>query len=61
MAARAIPVRRKKSVRTRKSQGFSPAHAARDQERIFILGLVHGARDLVALWRREKRTGETQP
>ena len=30
-------------------------------ERIFILGLVHGARDLVALWPREKRTGETQP
>jgi len=30
-------------------------------DRIFILGLVHGARDLAALWRREKRTGEPQP
>ena len=30
-------------------------------ERIFILGLLHDARDLVALWRRDKRTGETQP
>ena len=30
-------------------------------DKIFILGLVHGARDLAALWRREKRTGEPQP
>jgi toxin ParE1/3/4 len=30
-------------------------------EKILILGLVHGARDLAALWRREKRTGEPQP
>jgi len=30
-------------------------------ERVFIIGLVHGARDLVALWRREKRTGEREP
>lgn len=30
-------------------------------ERVFILGLVHGARDLAALWRREKRTGGPEP
>jgi hypothetical protein len=30
-------------------------------ERVFILGLVHGARDLAALWRQEKRTGEREP
>jgi plasmid stabilization system protein ParE len=30
-------------------------------DKIFILGLVHGTRDLAALWRREKRTGEPQP
>ncbi len=28
---------------------------------IFIIGLVHGARDLAALWRREKRPGEREP
>jgi len=30
-------------------------------ERVFIIGLVHGARDLAAMWRREKRTGEHEP
>jgi len=30
-------------------------------DEIFVLGLVHGARDLAALWRREKRTGGPQP
>jgi plasmid stabilization system protein ParE len=30
-------------------------------ERVFIVGLVHGARDLAAMWRREKRTGEHEP
>ena len=30
-------------------------------ERIFILGLVHGARDLMALWCQEKRTGLHEP
>jgi toxin ParE1/3/4 len=28
---------------------------------VFILGLVHGARDLAALWRREKRTLGHEP
>ncbi len=27
-------------------------------ERVFIIGLVHGARDLAAVWLRQKRTGE---
>jgi hypothetical protein len=30
-------------------------------DRVFIIGLVHGAHDLVALWRREKRPGEREP
>jgi hypothetical protein len=30
-------------------------------ERVFIIGLVHGARDLSAMWLREKRTGESEP
>jgi len=30
-------------------------------ERVFIIGLVHGARDLAAMWLREKRTGEREP
>ena len=30
-------------------------------DRVFIIGLVHGARDLAAMWLREKRTGEREP
>jgi plasmid stabilization system protein ParE len=30
-------------------------------DRVFIIGLVHGARDLSAMWLREKRTGESEP
>jgi toxin ParE1/3/4 len=30
-------------------------------ERVFIIGLVHGARDLAAMWLREKLTGEREP
>jgi plasmid stabilization system protein ParE len=30
-------------------------------ERVFIIGLVHGARDLAAMWRREKRMGGNDP
>ena len=30
-------------------------------ERVFIIGLVHGARDLAATCLREKRTGEREP
>jgi plasmid stabilization system protein ParE len=30
-------------------------------ERVFIIGLVHGARDLAAVWLREKRTGAQEP
>lgn len=30
-------------------------------ERVFIIGLVHGARDVAALWRREKRSGAHEP
>ena len=30
-------------------------------DRVFIIGLVHGARDLAAMWLREKRTGEHEP
>jgi plasmid stabilization system protein ParE len=30
-------------------------------ERVLILGLVHGARDLAAMWLREKRKDEGEP
>ena len=30
-------------------------------DRVFIIGLVHGARDLAAMWLREKRIGEHEP
>jgi plasmid stabilization system protein ParE len=30
-------------------------------ERVFIIGLVHGARDLAAAWLRENRTGTHEP
>jgi toxin ParE1/3/4 len=30
-------------------------------DRVFIIGLVHGARDLAALWRRESRPVKGEP
>jgi hypothetical protein len=30
-------------------------------DRVFIIGLVHGARDLATMWLREKRAGESEP
>jgi len=30
-------------------------------DRVFIIGMVHGARDLAAMWLWEKRTGEREP